>query len=250
MTKVSPVRIAIFVSCCLAALLTLGDRAVAGVTADTEPASSEVVAAPCAADTAERLDFATARLDERRKHARRWWLGFTSFYAIGTVVTSYQAATEDDAGDRAIDIVSAVKAAFGTSRLYFFDRPAALYGAEPVREILPECNGALARGEELLRQAAHETGSRYSWKRHASIVGINAAGALVAGEGWGEREDAWISAGIGIVVGEIMAWTHPWNGIRDLDEYESRYPDGAADTSRFQWRLLPTANGLMVRASF
>jgi len=178
-------------------------------------------------------------------------MGFTGFYGLGALVTTYQAANEDDAGDRAVDIVSAVKAAFGTTRLLLFDRPAALYGAVPVRKDLPDCDAALAHGEELMKRAAHETRSRSSWKRHASIVGINAAGALVAGEGWGEREGAWISAGVGVVVGEIMAWTHPWNGVRDLDEYEARFPESVLPAApRVSWQLLPTANGVMVRATF
>jgi hypothetical protein len=227
---------------CAAALA--GDVAPAGAESHDSQASS--AGTPCEGPTGERIDFISARLDERRQHARRWWIGFTSFYGIGTVVTATQAALEDDAGHRAVDIVSSVKAAFGTTRLYFFDRPAALDGGEPVRDALPACDAALARGEELLRRAADETRSRSSWKRHASVVGINALGAVIAGEGWGEREDAWISAGIGIVVGEIMTWTHPWNGVRDLEEYEERFGGAPATT----WQLVPTLNGLMVTASF
>lgn len=208
-------------------------------------------ASPCDPATSERIDFITQRLDERRRHARRWWMGFTSFYGIGTVVTSYQAAREEDSGERAVDAVSAVKAAFGTTRLFLFDRPAALYGGVPVSKLLPDCNAALARGEQLLHDAAHETRSRASWKRHLSIVGINAAGALIAGEGWGEREDAWKSAGIGVVVGEIMAWSHPWNGVRDLDEYDERFPaSGLPSTPAVSWHWMPTPSGLVVGARF
>src|SRR6185295_17913734 len=195
--------------------------------------------------TGEKIDFISSRLDERQKHARIWWMGFTGFYGIGTVVTTVQAATEHAAGDRAVDIVSAAKAAFGTTRLFFFDRPAALHGADPVRGELPNCDAALARGEELLKRAAHETSSRASWKRHASIIGINALGAVIAGEGWGDRQGAWISAGLGIAVGEAMAWSAPWNGVRDLDEYEGRF--GATKAT---WQLVPTLNGLVLSAEF
>lgn len=206
---------------------------------------------PCDPDIRERIDFISGRLDERRRHARRWWMGFTSFYGIGTIVTSYQAARNEDAGERAVDAVSAVKAAFGTTRLFFFDRPAALYGGVPVRRPLPDCDAALERGEQLLRDAAHETRSRSSWKRHLSIVGINAAGAIIAGEGWGEREDAWKSAGIGVIVGEIMAWSHPWNGVRDLDEYHERFPSGGVPaTPSVSWHWLPMPNGVAVVARF
>ena len=43
---------------------------------------------PCDPDISERIDFISGRLDERRRHARRWWMGFTSFYGIGTIVTT------------------------------------------------------------------------------------------------------------------------------------------------------------------
>jgi hypothetical protein len=205
---------------------------------------------PCAPATAEPLDAILRRLDERRSYARRWWMGFTGFYGLGTLVTAYQAADEDDAGKRAVDIVSSVKAAFGTTRL-LFDRPAALYGGVPVRRELPDCDAALAKGEELMRRAAKETRSRASWKRHLSIVGINAAGALVAGEGWGERGKAWTSAGIGVVVGEIMAWSHPWHGVEDLEEYETRFPDRRVQsTPKIRWALLPSTSGIVLRATF
>jgi len=238
---------------CLAAAAAICTVAYAGPSSDPEsPVATEgAETAPCDPATSDRIAFIAQRLDERRRHARRWWMGFTSFYGIGTVVTSYQAARDEDAGERAVDAVSAVKAAFGTTRLFFFDRPAALYGGVPVRKLLPDCNAALARGEQLLREAAHETRSRASWKRHLSIVGINAAGALIAGEGWGEREDAWKSAGIGVVVGEIMAWSHPWNGVRDLDEYDERFPaSGLPSTPPVSWHWMPTPTGLVVGARF
>jgi hypothetical protein len=237
----------------LVAGLALGAVALAcvpgGAAADDSDASPRAPAsASCEGISGEKLEFISSRLDERKRHASIWWRGFTGFYAIGTVITAAQAATEGHSGDRAVDIVSSAKAAFGTTRLFFFDRPAALHGADPVRHELPSCDAALARGEELLRQAAKETRSRASWKRHASIVGINALGAVIAGEGWGSREQAWVSAGVGIAVGEVMAWTHPWNGVRDLDEYESRF--GAGGTSKAIWQLVPTLNGLMVTAQF
>ena len=219
----------------------------ADASADDSSTPATAISTPCKGTTAEKLEFISSRLDERQRHARIWWMGFTGFYGIGTVVSAAQAATEHDDGDRAIAIVSTVKAAFGTTRLFFFDRPAALDGGEPVREKLPDCDAALARGEELMQRAAHETRSRYSWKRHLSIIGINSLGAVIAGEGWNDRQDAWVSAGIGIAVGEVMAWTHPWNGVRDLEEYEARFP---ATTSKAIWQLVPTLNGLALSAQF
>jgi len=234
----------------LPALLLLATHAVAEPTQETTFPVPAPELAPCDPATSERLDFVMARLEERHTYARRWWMGFTGFYGIGTVVSSVQASQEGNSGQRANYAISAVKAAFGTGRLWF-DRPAAVRGAEPVREELPNCTAALDRGEQLLQRAARETRSRSSWKRHLGVIGVNVAGALIGGEGWGARKDAWISAATGIAVGEVMTWSHPWHGEEDLAAYESRFPDRAASSqSRLQWQLLPTPTGLAVLARF
>jgi hypothetical protein len=208
----------------------------------------------CAPDTAARLGFIEDRLDAGRSYARYWWGGWTGFYGIGTVVTSVQAATEDDRGERANDVVSAAKAAFGTARLLYAP-PAARKGAAALRA-LPvsgedECRRRLARGEELLRASAAEAGARYSWTRHLANVGINVAGGLIVAEGFDEPGSAWTSAGIGIGVGEAMLWSHPWRARADLAEYERRFPaDGVPRPAPVSWELVPCPGGAGIRLAF
>src|SRR5262245_43855674 len=71
---------------------------------DASTSLSAPASVPCEGVSGEKIDFISSRLDERRKHAQIWWKGFIGFYGIGTVVTSVQAATENDAGHRAVDI--------------------------------------------------------------------------------------------------------------------------------------------------
>ena len=85
----------------------------------------------CAGDDAARLTFLTERLEGRRRYARNYMRGWLGFYTVGFGVSTYQAATEDDRGERAVDSLSAAKALFGIGRMAFWP-PHAKDGAEGV----------------------------------------------------------------------------------------------------------------------
>jgi hypothetical protein len=206
--------------------------------------------APCDPDTSARLRFLEDRLDARRTYADWWWKGWTGFYGIGTVVETVQAATEDDEGKQADYAVSAAKAAFGTVRVALYP-PIARGGADPMRAVPLDgagaCRERLDVGERLLRESAHESESRWSWKRHLANVGINVAGGLIVAEGFDES-DGWISAGVGIAVGEAMTFSHPWKADDDLAEYERRFEGPAAP--RVSWHVLPWQGGARFLLAF
>jgi hypothetical protein len=229
-----------------------GPTAMDARAADAAIPTAETVVA-CDADTTERLRFLEDRLEEGRRYARYWWGGWTGFYGLGTIVTSVQAATENDSGERANDVVSAVKAAFGTARLLYAP-PNAKNGADAMRAIPADspagCAERLARGEGLLRQNADEARSRWSWKRHLSVVGINLAGALIVTQAFDEPR-GWTSAGIGVGVGEAMIWSHPWGDDSDLAEYERRFAaDGMPAPRRVTWGIAPQLGGAALHVAF
>jgi hypothetical protein len=203
----------------------------------------------CDPDSSARLRWIVDRLEAREQYADLWWRGWISFYGLGVVIQGARAGVEDHEGKRADLVVSAVKAVGGVTRLYFV-RPAARLGADPLEGPLPDaaaCRDRVARGEELLRQAAKESERRWDWKAHAFNVGVNAAGGAIVAEGFDE-DDGWVSAGVGIAVGEAMLWSQPWKGRSDLDEYESRFNEssGAATT----WTVRPYGRGLQVQMLF
>ena len=219
--------------------LVLGTTAVAW--------GDDVSLARCSDGTAERLRFVEDRLEERRPYANYWWMGWTGFYGIGTVVSSVQAGTEGDEGKRADYVVSAVKASFGVGRLVLFP-PTAKAGAAAMGEVAPTdesaCRERLRIGEELMRTNARETASRWSWKRHAAIVGINLAGGLIVAEGFDEPR-GWRSMGIGIGVGEIMTFSHPWKAEDDLTEYEQKFGATTDYSARkISFEVAPLPGGL------
>jgi hypothetical protein len=198
----------------------------------------------CDADSAARLRWLVDRLESRERYADLWWRGWFGFYGLGVIIQSVSAGLEDDEGEQADLVVSAVKALGGVTRLYF-DRPVARLGADPILGDQASCRERVEKGEELLKQAAKETDRRWDWKAHASNVGINVAGGLIVAEGFDE-DDGWISAGVGIAVGEVMLWSHPWTGRSDLEEYEARF----APAERTSWSVVPFGRGVQVQMRF
>lgn len=222
--------------------------ATAAATAAAEPAWDG--SAACAPELRARLVFLETRLDSRRTWADRWWKGWTATYGVGTVVESVRAGLEDDEGDRADYTVSAVKALLGTARLLWAP-PVARQGADPMRRVPASnaagCSARLAVGERLLHEAARESESRWSWKRHLANVALNVAGGVVVAEAFDEP-DGWRSAGVGIAVGEAMTWSHPWHADDDLAEYERRF--GGTGGPGVTWRVTPWGRGIRVALRF
>lgn len=220
-----------------------------------------VLASPAAADEpcdpgiATRIRFLEERLEARRAYADWWWKGWTGTYGTGTVVQSVRAGLEDDSDAKRADLViSAVKALFGTTRLLLFP-PAARDGAAPMRAVAAPggdaCAARLAAGEAHLQRAAREARSRWSWKRHAANLAVNAAGALIVGEAFGDRTRGWRSAAYGVAVGEAMLFTHPWQADDDLADYEAWFGDGAARSpERVRWRVAPWPGGAAIVLAF
>lgn len=208
----------------------------------------------CSGGTAERLSFIEQRLEERQPYARYWWMGWTSFYSLGMVIQSVQAPFEGDDSRQADLVVSAVKATFGVTRLLLWP-PNARLGADPMYVVEPvdesACRERLRVGEELMRKNARESESRWDWKRHVANVAINVGGALIVAEGYDDPWRGWRSAGVGIAVGEVFTFSHPWKADDDLAEYDSKFgtnPDLAPRKISFD--VAPTLGGLQLGMRF
>jgi hypothetical protein len=208
----------------------------------------------CAGDDAARLGFLIESLEGRQRYARNYTRGWLSFYTVGVGVSTYQAATEDDRGERAVDSLSAAKALFGIGRMVY-GPPNAKYGADGIADTAPAsaeaCAADVAEAEERLRKNAHQAGRRYRWKSHLFNLGLHVVGAVAVGEGFDARKQAWVSAAIGTGVGEMVIWTFPWKQEADLAEYEERFPrSSVAASPRIAWAVVPTARGASFELRF
>jgi hypothetical protein len=209
----------------------------------------------CSEGSRARLQWLVERLESREQYADIWWKGWFGFYAIGVVYQSTSAALEDDGSHQADDIVGAVKAVIGVTRLYFF-RPTARLGADPLIVAAPpdeaSCVARVAEGEELLRKAADESEQRWDWKPHFFNVALNLTGALIATQAFDDDngfKKGWYSMGIGIAVGEAMIFSHPWKGKSDLEEYQTTF-SASPSTPQTSWSIQPYHAGLRLNVTF
>ena len=204
------------------------------------------------AEIDERVAFLTDRLQEGKRNAKIWQIGFTSGWSLGVVIGTVQAATTSNGDTRATAIVTAVKATIGTARLLFWPHPGAR-GAEPILAIEGDSREArLARlqaGERQLSRTAKRAALRKTWLPHLGNVGINLIGGGVL-LGVADAEDAAISAGVGILFGELMLWTTPWRSVQDVEDYDQRFDDGLPSKPQASWRLAPRVGGAAVEVTF
>jgi hypothetical protein len=153
----------------------------------------------------------------------------------------------DDAGERADQIVSAVKSGIGLGQNLWMPPPAR-DGADALRGMPADsaaaCAERLARAEDVLRRNAEESREqRFGWIPHAGNLALNAAGALIVTQGFDEKS-GWASAALGLVVGEITIWTYPWQAPGALAEYERRFPaSGVPQPPAASLHLEPWGNG-------
>jgi hypothetical protein len=221
--------------------------------ADDQPAATALDVSACSEGSRARLQWLINRLEEREQYADIWWKGWFGFYAIGVVYQSTSAALEDDGSHQADDIVGAVKALVGVTRLYFA-RPTARLGADPLIVAAPPdeaaCAARVAEGEALLQKAAKESDRRWDWRPHAFNVALNVVGAVIATQAFDDDDGfkkGWYSMGLGIAVGEAMIFSHPWKGRSDLDEYQAAFSPSTPQTS---WSIQPYHAGLRLQVNF
>ena len=179
----------------------------------------------CDGRSRERLQWLVERLDSREFYADLWWRGLVRVLHRGHGRSGRPRGVENDGGQRADLIVSAVKAARRRDATLLLPAGGAARGRPLRTEALPDresCAARVAQGEALLRQAAQESQQRWSWKGHVFNVGVNLAGALIVTQAF-HQKSGWTSMGVGIAVGEAMLWSHPWQGKSDLEEYEARF---------------------------
>lgn len=201
------------------------------------------------AEIEERLEFLTGRLEERQAHAALWYYGWFSVSAATLGFSAVKAATTDDNDTRVASYVEIGKSAIDVANLVLRPMPAR-FGARPVYD-LPDGTrqGELARlqeAERLLEEDAARAEINYSiWPQIGNLLLNLGGGAIILA--YGNETDALISAGVGLLVGEIRIQTHPRASIDELAEYRQRFGSGVAGAG---WSIAPRLGGLQVSYRF
>ncbi len=204
------------------------------------------------AEIDSRVAFLTERLQDGKRNATFWQEGFTVGWTVGAGLGTAQAILANSSETRANGIVTAVKAAIGVTRLVVWPHPGRL-GAEPILAIEGDSREArLARleaGENQLARTKKYASSRTDWLPHVANVGLNLAGGGVL-LGVGRTSDALVSAGIGIVFGELLIWTSPARSVQDVEDYRRDFVATVPSSPEVAWRLAPRMGGGAIEVSF
>jgi hypothetical protein len=200
-----------------------------------------------------RLTYLTDVLDDNKLHAVSWQLGWMFIDSGGAMVSTGQAATEDDQ-HRAYLVMRAVKGWIGFVYLAVNPVPG-LRGAEPIRRMPSQTRedklNQLVAAEDLLAASAARSRQRFSWAYHIGNLLFNAAaaGAVYA---TGDHSRALQALLLDTAAGELQVWTQPWEPPGQWEEYERMVAadQGTAVLPRFDWRLVAVPGGIGVQARF
>lgn len=225
-------------------------RTVGAAVAATLALLGNAQAQPAAQGTLDldaRLGFVEQRLDDQRLHSQLWQYGWTAVNGTGLVLGTYQAASTQNGDDRVVGIVDATKSVIGLADLYFRPLPG-LHGADPIRAMpgdTPEQQEErLAAAERLLKADAERAEERWGWAQHVGNLAVNLAGGAVI-LGFGSKSSALTDTLIGLAAGEVQILSAPWEPVRSLGDYRSRFGGLAA-----AMELRPRPGGLELAFHF
>lgn len=197
---------------------------------------------PTPAEIETRLDFLEQRLEAAQPAGQLWYYGWLGVYGVGMIANGTQAAIADDGDDRVAALVGIGKTTIGITGMLMEPLPTRL-GADPIRAMpnaTPEqARARLDAAESLLLESAERAAQKYTPWPHVSNALLNLAGGGII-LAFGKWEDAAISTGLGLVVGEARILTMPERPLADLAAYEARYGRVPADAG---WYLVPRPNG-------
>jgi hypothetical protein len=193
-----------------------------------------------AASCEERVAFLSREMAAARRPARVWsWS-----WAIGyTVVGGAQLAAApllDDEGRQKDFYVGGARTLLAV--MPFLIMPLKIMREEPAHRERAAAAGdpcAVAdAGERGLERAARSERRGKSLLKHTMVVVVNLAAGLVLGLGFDRWGSGALTAGSGILIGEIMIWTQP---TRSVDAWR-RYQAGqlAAASEGPSWAIAPT----------
>ncbi|MBW1783897.1 MAG: hypothetical protein JRL30_24550 [Deltaproteobacteria bacterium] len=186
----------------------------------------------------KRIRFIEERLDAHKRHGEIWYWSWMVVNSGAVVGLSVAAGVTDDTPDRVDFASQAGLAALGVADLLL--RPLeARYGADPIRH-LPEATRAeklakLRAAEDLLYRNAQRALERKDWVFHFLNLILNAGVGIATGAA-GDATQGAISAGAGVVGGEIYILAQPAGPEKDWRQYETMVSDRSHEKMRLSLR--------------
>ncbi len=204
--------------------------------------------------TEERMRFILERTQHAEEVTRTWTTVFSLSY-LGLVAAQMGLIViVDDPGARIDFAIGAVGSMIGVASLAIFRAPV-LVDRASIEELAPRAMSgdcaALAEAEAFLEADASNEDFGTSWLIHVGNVVFNLGIGLVMGLGYDRWISGAISAGVGILVGEVQILTRPTRMLDTLRRYQAgELGDDGAASLRVVPIVSPAQFGVGVSASF
>ena len=201
-------------------------------------------------DVGTRLMDIQTHLDDRAPRANAWWYGWLAGFTALTVAQGTIAATTNDPGVRADQVVGAATSVLGIAGVVMSPVPTGR-GARQLRHLRAEgthrTEAQLLYAESLLREASEGETAQRNWVQHTlnAVVGLGSGAVLWAG--WDRPVPGIIQAASSVAIGEVMILSTPRRGRRAWDAYQSRYGSGSYSPEKpeITWGLWMRPEGVV-----
>jgi len=201
-------------------------------------------------DVGERINFIQCSFDKGQNSAKLWSYTWVGVYGAFTGLQTYQAISSRH--DRVSNIVGASESFLGLAMLIVDPFHARSSGSD-LREIPggtpEEQEDKLDMAEKWLERNYKQEKLGRSWLSHAGVLAVSIIGAGIVWHYNGSKNGI-ISAVSNVVGGEALIWTQPTKGIKDYEDYHSKYKDAREDVPEKKYFIAPSKNGFVVGVRF
>ncbi|MGO8991295.1 MAG: hypothetical protein ACLQGU_12750 [bacterium] len=212
-----------------------------GIEADVKSSESNI---------SERIDFIQASFDKGRTRAELWSYTWIAINGAATGIQTYQAISSSR--NRAFNIVGASESFLGLAMLIVDPFHACSSGSDlrKLPESTPEeLKYKLEKAEKWLERNYKQEKLGTSWLSHVGILAISAVGGGIVWH-YNGGKNGLISVLSNIAGGELFIWTQPTRGIRDYNDYHSKYKDAYDGVPEKKYFIAPSKNGFVAGMYF
>jgi hypothetical protein len=198
-----------------------------------------------AIDAEARLHWLDRRMAIDARNERIWSGVWGGLYGGVIIVQSALAATEEDTGQRAENIVGAAASAIGAGAILILppslERDQSWWVKHEARAPEADICARLALAEHLMIKGAASEEFGIGPLTHIGNFVINIAGGLVLGLGFNRWGAFGYVSLVGIAVGEVQVITQPTGAIQDLRRYKDGDLGDGKQAARLNWAVRPWA---------
>ena len=154
--------------------------------------------------------------------------------------------------DRVSNVVAASESFLGVAVLVVDPFHARSSGSElrEISESTPEEQKTkLDKAEKWLERNYKQEKLGRSWLSHLGVLVVSIIGAGIVWHYEG-RNNALINGLSAIAGGELLIWTQPTRGIKDYNDYHSKYKDAYDRIPEKKYFIAPSRNGFVVGVYF